>query len=92
MQSTPPELGSTKENSGVSAKKRRQKRIFVWAIGVLSLYVAIVTIYNAHFAGMFVQDIEIDPETGRGRVRRRPGRQKKRLEPDKKTYVIRKRR
>jgi hypothetical protein len=86
--STPEARSSTKENTGASAKKRRQKRIFIWVIGVLSLYVTIITIYNAHFAGMFVHDIEIDPETGRGRVRRRPDRQKKRLDPDKATYVL----
>lgn len=81
-----PEIGA-KGNTGFSAKKRKQKKIFLYGIGILSVYVTAMTIYNAHFAGMFVEDVELDPETGRHKIRRRPGRQKKRLDPEKKTYV-----
>jgi hypothetical protein len=78
---------SMKENTGASAKRRRQKRLATYGIGILGGYVMLMTIYEAHFAGMFVADIEIDPETGQSRVRRRPQRHKQKLNPNEATYV-----
>jgi hypothetical protein len=93
MRSTSPEelvTTNVKENiGGASSKKRRQKRIFLWGIGIILFYVTIIMIYNSHFAGMFVPDVAVDrEETGRGRDRRREGRQKKRLQPELATYVL----
>ena len=69
-----PASGGAKENSGESAKRRRQRKIFLATIGCLSTYVILATIYQSHFAGMFVPDVEYDPSTGRQRIRRRPNR------------------
>lgn len=82
----PPEDGA-KENSGAMAKRRRRKRSFLWVIAVLFSYVSVTTIYESHFAGMLVPDVEIDAGTGRARVRRRPAKHKKRLDPSQKTCV-----
>jgi hypothetical protein len=82
----PPRSLEMKGNTGVSAKKRRQRRVAVWVIGVLMVYVSVMTIYQSHFAGMWVPDIQID-EWGRSRVRRRPSRHRQRMHPDQATYV-----
>lgn len=73
-----------KENTGASAKKRRLHRILVWASAALVSYVVLMLIYESHFAGYMVSDLTVD-ETGRERIRRRPDRHHKRLEPEKKT-------
>ena len=54
----------------------RQKRIcraLLWVLFAVGSYQLLV----AHFLAGLVPDIEIDPETGRKRVRRRPERNKK---------------
>mmetsp|Transcript_28796 Transcript_28796/g.44264 ORF Transcript_28796/g.44264 Transcript_28796/m.44264 type:complete len:473 (-) Transcript_28796:337-1755(-) len=83
-----PASGGAKENTGASAKKRRQKRLATYVIGGLVSYVGIMTIYQAHFAGMFVPDVDVDPSTGKARIRRRPDRTRKRLNPDESTTDV----
>jgi hypothetical protein len=73
-----------KENTGASAKKRRQQRIFIWASTAFVSYVVVMLIYEAHFAGYWVSNVTVD-ESGRARIRRRPAWHYKRLQPDKKT-------
>lgn len=59
----------------------------VYVVCFLAVYVTGTTIYQSHFAGMFVPDVEVD-EFGRSRVRRRPDRHKKRMDHNKATYVL----
>ena len=72
-----PASGGAKENSGESAKRRTRRKFASYALGGLSTYVVLSMIYQAHFAGMFVPNVDIDPNTGRARIRRRPNRQHK---------------
>ena len=80
-----------KENSGASARTRRRQTLWKYVIACLLIYVSLMTIYNAHFAGSFVPDIQID-EHGHKIVRRRPQRHRQRLDPTQKTYVYIRRR
>jgi hypothetical protein len=79
----PPRSRQRGQPSSVGAVKTK---IVGLVVGVLTVYVIGTTTYQAHFAGMFVPDVEID-ETGRARVRRRPDRHKQKLDPNKPTYV-----
>lgn len=91
-------LARTKSGDGVIGISRRRgqasitgssphSKIAAYVICFLVVYVVGTTIYQSHFAGMFVPDIEVD-EFGRSRVRRRPHRHKQRLDPSKSTYVL----
>eukprot|EP00934_Nitzschia_sp_Nitz4_P007280 Nitzschia sp. Nitz4//scaffold28_size193895//29979//31588//NITZ4_001630-RA/size193895-augustus-gene-0.302-mRNA-1//-1//CDS//3329545877//7270//frame0 len=73
-----------KGNDDRGRRLRRNSKLAVGFITVLSVYVLITTIYRTHFAGMFVPDIEID-ESGRARIRRKPHLHKQRLDPNKVT-------
>jgi hypothetical protein len=75
-----------KENSGQQAQKRRKQSCFKYVIGFGLIYVFGVTLFEAHFAGSFVPDVEVGKD-GRTRVRRRPDRQHQRLDPNAATYV-----
>lgn len=59
-------------------------KMAAYLICLLVVYVMGTTIYQSHFAGMFVPDIEVD-ETGRKRVRRRPQLHRQKLDPSKPT-------
>lgn len=65
----------------------RNTKIAAYIICFLVVYVMGTTIYQSHFAGMFVPDVEVD-ESGRTRVRRRPQLHRKKLDPSKVTYVL----
>jgi hypothetical protein len=77
---SPEDVGaSVKENLGASAKKRRQKRIFAWGIGILLFSFAIMT----EFSGMFATETEEGRETRRDRRNHRGDKPEKLLEPDR---------
>ena len=65
----------------------RNTKIAAYIICFLVVYVLGTTIYQSHFAGMFVPDVEVD-ESGRTRVRRRPQLHRKKLDPSQVTYVL----
>jgi hypothetical protein len=78
---------STKENSGTGSRRRQQRQALQCVIGV-GIFHILHTIYKSHFAGVFVPNVEIDPQTGRKRTRRRPERHGQRWNPDQVTYVF----
>lgn len=77
-------MAVTKENTGASAKKRRQHRFLLWGGIALVSYVLFVLIYESHFAGYWVPNATVD-ESGRARTRRRPAWHYKRSDPSQKT-------
>lgn len=68
-------MNNTKGNDGSSPYQRQNRicRIVAWVLVAFGAYQLLV----AHFLAGLVPDFEIDPETGRKRVRRRPERNKK---------------
>ena len=61
-------------------------KLAAYLICCLVIYVMGTTIYQSHFAGIFVPDVEVD-ESGRTRVRRRPHLHRQKLDPKQPTYV-----
>eukprot|EP00980_Cylindrotheca_fusiformis_P026949 scaffold18138_cov128-Cylindrotheca_fusiformis.AAC.15 len=74
----------SKGNDGESARKRKQKQCMKYIVSALMTYVTLQFIYVKHFAGIFVPDVDIDPVTGKQRVRRRRERQYQKLNPKEK--------
>ena len=68
-------VAASKGNDGRSPYQRR-RRICRWILVVLFLFVG-YRLLVVHFLAGLVPDIEIDPTTGRKRIRRRPERTKK---------------
>jgi hypothetical protein len=75
---------STKENTGQSAKKRQRRKLIIAAILFVVIYGICWLIYEIHWSGYFLPDIEIDPITGQSKVRRRPERQYSKVNPEQK--------
>lgn len=69
-----PVIHHYKGNDGSSERKRKQHKLMKYVIGALMLYVTANFIYFKHIAGIFVPDRDIDPVTGKERIRRRPER------------------
>lgn len=63
-----------KGNDGTSEKKRKQQKLMKFVTYILILYTFGYFIYIKHIAGIFVPDRDIDPVTGKERIRRRPER------------------
>lgn len=63
-----------KGNDGSSEKKRKQHKIMKFVVYVLILYCLSYALYYKHIAGIFVPDRDVDPVTGKERIRRRPER------------------
>jgi hypothetical protein len=75
----------SKGNDGSSAKQRTQKQCMKWVIIILLTYVTLSFIYVKHFAGYFVPDRDVDPVSGKERIRRRPERHYQKINPKEKT-------
>lgn len=78
------DLDLTRRRGQTASGASRQTKIVAYVVCFLIVYVSGMTVYEMHFAGIFVPDTETD-EFGRTRVRRRPHRHKTKLDPNKKT-------
>jgi hypothetical protein len=74
---------STKENTGESAKIRQRRKILMGVILVVVFYMLCWLVFEIHFAGYWLPDVEIMSD-GQSRVRRRPERQYSKMNPDQK--------
>ena len=82
-----PGMSRRRGQQPLSGGGTRGNRVVGFIVGVMMIYVMGRMIYQSHFVGMFVPDVDVD-ESGRTRVRRRPDRHKQKMDPNKPTYVF----
>jgi len=77
--------GISRRRGQLLSGKTSQTTMIGFLIGILTLYGMGTTVFQSHFAGMFISDIEVDEITGKKRIRRRPERHRQKLDPNKPT-------